>query len=66
MVERIRAALDAAGYENSPATVDELRICFLEYAAAGVWRDLCHEDAAADVADGTISTADMCAALRRL
>lgn len=30
----IRRALDAAGYADAPATVEELRICYDEYASA--------------------------------
>lgn len=61
----IRAALDAAGYVHSPATLAELKICFLEYVDAGYWHNLTHDDAAAEIESGEITTQDMINALRR-
>jgi len=61
----IRAALDAAGYYSEPATEEALRSCFLDYVAAGYWRDLSLEDALADIQRGEISKETMIYTLRR-
>lgn len=64
MSDRIREALDAAGYDQEPATDDALRECFLDYAAAGYWRDLTLEDALEGIEQGSISNRNMINALR--
>jgi hypothetical protein len=33
----IRRALDHAGYDQAPATVEELRGCFADYVDSGIW-----------------------------
>lgn len=55
-------ALLASGYDGAP-TEDNVRSCFLDYAAAGYWRDLDYEDALEGVADGSITIEDMTKAL---
>lgn len=39
-VAEIRQALDLAGYVDSPATLEALQACFIDYADSGVWSDL--------------------------
>ena len=40
MINLIRKALDAAGYDHAEATEQNLRDCAKDYADAGVWRDV--------------------------
>jgi len=65
MTNLIRQALDAAGYTDEPATEEALRGCFLDYVAAGYWRDLDFEDVIAEIDEGTITTDQMIRALIR-
>jgi hypothetical protein len=61
MVEKIKKALEAAGYDEEP-TPENLRECFLDYADAyGGELDQIKED----IADGTITLSQMCNALIR-
>lgn len=60
----IREALDAAGYDHAPATLDALRECFMDYAAAGYFRDLDYLEAAENVENGSITPEMMIRALK--
>lgn len=42
--ELIRRALDACGYQESPATPEALASCLYDFADAGVFRNLGPED----------------------
>lgn len=42
--EKIRRALDHAGYTHVQATPENLIECFRDYVDAGTWRDLTLED----------------------
>lgn len=59
----IRTALDAAGYTHSPATLDELINCFIDYAACGYWSNLSLWDAREDIDSGEITKEQMISAL---
>lgn len=61
----IRQALDAAGYYDDPATEEALINCFLDYVAAGYWRDLDYIDAQEDIKAGLITKQMMIKALKR-
>lgn len=65
MKELITMALAAAGYEGPP-TPESLTECFMDYVAAGVWRDLDSEEAQDMIGAAEITPTDMCRALIKL
>lgn len=54
----------ASGYDGEP-TEQNVKSCFLDYAAYGYWRNLSYEDALEGVEDGSITVEDMIKALSR-
>lgn len=59
-VSILRQALDAAGYNQEPATEEAVRNCFADYVDAGFWSNLTNED---DLDDIEIN--DICRALMK-
>lgn len=62
--EAIRDALDVSGYTWEMATPENLRTCFLDYAAAGYWQNLTLEDARDQIERGEITQEQMIRALK--
>jgi hypothetical protein len=62
--ERIRKALDRAGYHELEPTENNLKECFLDYVAGGYYGNLTLEEALEEIEDGDITVNEMINNLR--